>query len=106
VSGVLAGRGNRGGIVGTRAIQRDRGHTVCDTGPYRVVRHPGDAGMILGTIGLPPLLLSAWTTIPALLFVGIMVLRTRLEDGALENELDGYREYQRVTPHRLVPGVW
>jgi protein-S-isoprenylcysteine O-methyltransferase Ste14 len=29
-------------------IQGDRGHSVCATGPYRVVRHPGYAGMIIG----------------------------------------------------------
>ena len=25
-------------------IQTDRGHVVCDSGPYRIVRHPGYAG--------------------------------------------------------------
>jgi protein-S-isoprenylcysteine O-methyltransferase Ste14 len=25
-------------------IQTDRGHVVCDSGPYRLVRHPGYAG--------------------------------------------------------------
>ena len=28
-------------------IQTDRGHVVCDSGPYRIVRHPGYAGNIL-----------------------------------------------------------
>ncbi len=87
-------------------IQRERGHTVCDTGPYRVVRHPGHAAMILGTVGLPLLLLSAWTAIPAFLFVAVMIVRTNLEDAALAEELDGYREYQRATRYRLVPGLW
>ena len=41
-------------------IQSDRSHSVCNSGPYGVVRHPGNAGMILGTIGLPLLFLSAW----------------------------------------------
>jgi len=87
-------------------IQRERGHAVCSTGPYRVVRHPGNAGMILGTLGLPLLLLSAWSAIPALLSVALMVARTRREDAALAAELAGYREYQRTTRHRLVPGLW
>ena len=30
-------------------IQLDRGHAVCDSGPYRFVRHPGYAGNILAT---------------------------------------------------------
>ena len=87
-------------------IQSDRGQTVCDSGIYRIVRHPGYTGMILGNLGLPMLFMSAWSAIPALLFIVLMVVRTHLEDSTLANELDGYREYQRVTRHRLVPGVW
>lgn len=87
-------------------IQRDRGHVVCSSGPYRVVRHPGNLGMIIGTLGLPLLLMSAWAAIPSLLFVALMVVRTRLEDAALADELPGYREYQRATRYRLVPKVW
>lgn len=87
-------------------IQREREHTVCTTGPYRFVRHPGYAGMIIGTLGIPLLLMSAWSAIPALLFVGTVALRTRLEDATLRAELAGYDEYCRKTPYRLVPGVW
>ncbi len=87
-------------------IQRDRGHTVCTSGPYRIVRHPGNAGMIIGTMALPLLFMSAWSAVPAVLSVLLIVARTRLEDDALEDELDGYRNYQRATPYRLVPGIW
>ncbi|RPJ81515.1 MAG: isoprenylcysteine carboxylmethyltransferase family protein [Acidobacteria bacterium] len=87
-------------------IQSERGHTVCNSGPYSVVRHPGNAGMIIGTMGLPLLFMSAWSAIPALLSVALMIARTRLEDDALENELQGYRDYQRATCFRLVPGLW
>lgn len=87
-------------------IQSERGHTVCDSGPYRLVRHPGNAGMILGTLGLPPLFMSAWSAIPASLFIVLMILRTGLEDAALTRELDGYRAYQRTTRYRLLPGIW
>ena len=87
-------------------IQTDRGHTVCTTGPYRVVRHPGYAGMIIGTIGLPFLFTSTWSSIAALLSSILLVARTSLEDVALEKELLGYSDYQRVTRFRLTPGVW
>ncbi len=62
--------------------------------------------MIVGTLGLPLLLMSAWSAIPALLAVALLVVRTRLEDSTLESELDGYRDYQRATHYRLVPGLW
>jgi len=87
-------------------IQSDRGHVVCSTGPYRLIRHPGNAGMIVGTIGLPLLLMSAWSAVPALVSVAVMVARTSLEDSLLATRLEGYREYQRVTRYRLVPGLW
>ncbi len=87
-------------------IQRDRGHAVCSAGPYRFVRHPGNAGMIVSTIGFPLLFLSAWSAIPALLSIALMVVRTHLEDTALAKNLEGYREYQRTCRYRLVPGIW
>ena len=87
-------------------IQTDRGQTVCTTGPYRVVRHPGNAGMIVGLLGFPLLFSSAWSFVPVLLSVAVMVVRTRLEDALLENELDGYSDYMRTTHFRLLPGVW
>ena len=40
-------------------IQHDRGHTVCQEGPYRLVRHPGYTGIILAAVG-GPLLLGSW----------------------------------------------
>lgn len=87
-------------------VQHERGHTVCSTGPYGIIRHPGYAGMIIGTLGLPLLFTSFWSAIPALLSVILVIARTHLEDGALQKELAGYSEYQRVTRFRLVPGVW
>ena len=87
-------------------IQNDRKQTVCKTGLYSVIRHPGNAGMILGTIGLPLLFMSAWCAIPVLLSIIVIVIRTYMEDILLKEELEGYRDYQRITHFRLVPGVW
>jgi protein-S-isoprenylcysteine O-methyltransferase Ste14 len=87
-------------------LQRDRGHAVCDTGPYRVIRHPGNLGMIVGTLGLPLLFLSAWSAVPAGLAAALLVKRTQLEDAFLGRELTGYDAYQQGTRFRLVPGVW
>jgi len=87
-------------------LQADRGQTVCSTGPYRWIRHPGNAGMIIGTVGLPLLLTSAWAMVPSVCSVMLLVVRTRLEDAFLEERLEGYRAYQRKTRFRLVPGVW
>jgi protein-S-isoprenylcysteine O-methyltransferase Ste14 len=47
-------------------IQEERGHTVCSSGPYRYVRHPGYVSSILGQLASPFLLRSWWALIPTL----------------------------------------
>jgi len=87
-------------------IQKDRGHTVVTGGPYRFVRHPGYAGSILYCLAMPVMLGSHWALIPGVAVVGIIVLRTALEDRTLQRELPGYTEYASRVGYRLVPGVW
>jgi protein-S-isoprenylcysteine O-methyltransferase Ste14 len=87
-------------------IQTDRGHVVCDSGPYRIVRHPGYAGNILPLAGIVLALNSIWTLIPAMVALIITVIRTNLEDKTLQDELPGYREYVRRVHYRLIPGIF
>jgi protein-S-isoprenylcysteine O-methyltransferase Ste14 len=87
-------------------IQTDRGHLVCDTGPYRIVRHPGYAGNILPLAGIVLALGSIWTLIPAMVALIITVIRTTLEDRTLQDELPGYREYAQRVRYRLIPGIF
>jgi len=83
-----------------------RGHTVATGGPYRYVRHPGYLGSILFQIATPLILGSLWALIPGVLAALLLVVRTALEDGTLQDELDGYNEYARRVRYRLLPGVW
>ena len=87
-------------------IQTERGHVVCDTGPYRFVRHPGYAGNILPLFGIVLALGSVWTLIPAAVASIITVIRTLLEDQTLQEELPGYRDYARRVRYRLIPGIY
>jgi len=87
-------------------IQSDRGHTVCRSGPYRFVRHPGYAGAILQSLGIPFLLGTFWALIPGLIAAALMVIRTALEDRLLQAELPGYLDFVRDVRYRLMPGVW
>ncbi|HEX9837871.1 MAG TPA: isoprenylcysteine carboxylmethyltransferase family protein [Anaerolineales bacterium] len=91
---------------GVVRIQKDRGHHVVSTGPYRFIRHPGYAGALWAYLATPVLLDSMWAFIPAFLLVGVLILRTALEDRTLQEELPGYREYARKTRFRLIPGLW
>ena len=87
-------------------IQSDRGQTVCRTGPYRFVRHPGYVGAILQSLGIPLLLGSVWALIPAIAAAVLMVIRTSLEDHMLQAELPGYPEFAGEVRYRLLPGIW
>jgi protein-S-isoprenylcysteine O-methyltransferase Ste14 len=87
-------------------IQKDRGHTVVSSGPYGIIRHPGYTAWSLRTLGVPLLLGSYWTFIPAGLFIVGFIIRTALEDRLLQRELPGYSEYAQKVRSRLVPGVW
>jgi protein-S-isoprenylcysteine O-methyltransferase Ste14 len=87
-------------------IQTERGHVVCDTGPYRFVRHPGYAGNILPLFGIVLALGSIWTLIPAAVATIITVIRTVLEDQTLREELPGYGDYVRRVRYRLIPGIY
>ncbi|HPL26923.1 MAG TPA: isoprenylcysteine carboxylmethyltransferase family protein [Anaerolineae bacterium] len=87
-------------------IQRDRGHSVISSGPYRLVRHPGYSAGVLNAIAAPLALGSLWALIPGLLCVGAIAVRTALEDRTLQAELPGYREYAQRVRYRLLPGVW
>lgn len=87
-------------------LQFDRGHTLCNTGPYRYIRHPGYLGMIMYGLASPIFLGSFWAVLPIALVVGLLVVRTRLEDKTLHQKLPGYREYAKRVRYRLVPGIW
>jgi len=87
-------------------IQTDRGHTVCDTGIYKIVRHPAYFGMMITAIGIPLILGSLWSFIPSAFSIFLTVIRTSLEDKTLIRELNGYPEYTFKTPYRLLPYIW
>ncbi len=87
-------------------IQKERGHTVCTTGPYKYVRHPMYVGVILFILCFPLSLGSFYALIPALMIVVLFIVRTSLEDKTLQEELPGYKEYAQKVRYRLLPGVW
>lgn len=86
-------------------VRRLDGHRVIDSGPYRFVRHPAYAGMIVAHIGTT----LYFSSIPALcvLFLALVpsiILRIGIEEKML-CDIKGYAEYA-MKRSRLVPGVW
>jgi protein-S-isoprenylcysteine O-methyltransferase Ste14 len=87
-------------------IQKDRGHVVVTSGPYRFLRHPAYTGMSAFTLATPLILNSRWAFAPAMVTAAVTGLRTVLEDRTLHNELEGYADYARRVKYRLVPLIW
>ena len=90
----------------TVRIQTNRAHSVCETGLYKIVRHPAYLGSIIQALGFPLLFGSLWSIIPISLLIILFTTRTNLEDKTLKNELKGYLEYSDKTRYKIIPYVW
>jgi len=90
----------------TARIQDDRQQYVCTSGPYKIMRHPGYAGLIGSILAYPFILGSWWGFMLNGMLTIIIVIRTAKEDRMLQNEMPSYREYARQVKYRLIPLVW
>jgi protein-S-isoprenylcysteine O-methyltransferase Ste14 len=87
-------------------IQKERGHKVVTTGPYRLVRHPMYAGAAFFFLSTP-LLLGSWYGLAlAPVMIGVLAVRAVMEERTLATELEGYPEYAARVRYRLVPLIW
>jgi protein-S-isoprenylcysteine O-methyltransferase Ste14 len=87
-------------------IQSERHQRVIDTGPYRLVRHPGYSSALMLSVGIGLALGSFWALVPAALAGAVLVLRTVWEDRLLQAELPGYMAFAARVRWRLIPGLW
>jgi len=90
----------------TARIQKERGHTVCDTGLYKVVRHPAYLGSIIQSAGFPLFFGSLWSIIPVSFLILLLIIRTILEDKMLKDELSGYLVYAEKVRFKIIPLIW
>ena len=79
-------------------VQSERGHHTVAAGPYQFVRHPGYAATLFGILSGGVALGSWLAMLPVLVFVGLFVRRTLLEDRLLQQELEGYAEVFAESP--------
>lgn len=87
-------------------IQKDRGQKVCNSGPYKYIRHPGYLAGLLGVLSYPLILGSGISFTIAVIMVFLLVLRTFFEDKTLMQKLPGYRKYASKTRYLLIPYIW
>jgi protein-S-isoprenylcysteine O-methyltransferase Ste14 len=93
-------------LEGTVRIQSERGHVAVTSGPYRIVRHPMYASLVVMFPAWALVLGSLWACVPAACVAILFAFRTANEDRTLLRELPGYEEYARRTRYRLIPGLW
>jgi len=91
----------------TRSVLVRPGQHVVDTGPYRLVRHPGYLGILISELGLA-LTLRNWFSL-VLIATGFFlshVPRILAEESTMATNLgEPYREFAR-TRKRVIPGIW
>ena len=79
---------------------------VISTGPYALVRHPMYASALGMLIGIPLSLGSYLSLVIIIAITGALAWRLLDEEKFLAANLNGYVEYKKRVPHRLIPGVW
>jgi len=88
-------------------VEVDPGQAVVSTGPYKRIRHPSYAGLLLVVAGFG-LAIGNWLSLAVCLVVPLpgLVRRIHVEEAELNRVLGGaYRAYQAKTT-RLIPWVW
>lgn len=90
----------------SRTIEVQENQKVIDTGLYGIVRHPMYSVTVLLFLAMPFVLGSIISFVIFLAYPLIIAKRIKNEEMLLENELEGYREYQKKVRYRLIPFVW
>ena len=80
-------------------------HKIVDSGPYRHIRHPAYAGMILANLGIVIFFFNLITLILCLsILIPAIILRIIIEEKTLFR-IDGYGKFAQKR-QRLIPGIW
>ena len=90
----------------TSRIQGNREQTVIKNGPYKIIRHPGYAGIVLWAIASYLMFGTFPVGIVSFAIIVTIWIRTYLEDKMLKYELAGYLEYSQTVKYRLLPFIW
>jgi protein-S-isoprenylcysteine O-methyltransferase Ste14 len=88
------------GSLWSGSVSRKDDHTVIQSGPYPLVRHPIYTGLIVAAVAQGVLISMAANLAGALLMTFGFWLKARLEESFLSQELGAavYSDYRRRTP--------
>jgi protein-S-isoprenylcysteine O-methyltransferase Ste14 len=86
-------------------VRKVHEHRIIASGPYRFIRHPAYAGMIVANLGIV-LYFFNWVTLSVFFFTLLpsIVLRIFIEEKTLF-EIRGYSDFARHRK-RLFPAIW
>jgi len=90
----------------SRSIKVQEGQKLIDTGLYGIVRHPMYSATLILFLAIPLVLGSPVSFAIFLVYPILIAARIKNEEALLENELEGYRDYQKKVKYRLIPFVW
>ena len=90
----------------SRTIEVQENQTVVDTGLYGIVRHPMYSVTVLLFLMMPLVLGSVFSFVIFLAYPFILAKRIEGEEGFLEKELRGYKEYKEKVKYRMIPFIW
>jgi protein-S-isoprenylcysteine O-methyltransferase Ste14 len=92
------------GRLWSGSITRKEGHTVVDTGPYRIVRHPIYTGILAAAVATAVTTGTVHAVLGAVFLIVGYWMKARLEESFLREQLgaDAYDSYRRRVP-MLVP---
>lgn len=90
----------------SRTIEIQENQKVIDTGLYGIVRHPMYSVTVLLFLAMPLALGSLLSFLIFLIYPFIIAKRIKNEEMLLENELEGYCEYQKKVKYKLIPFIW
>lgn len=90
----------------SKLLDINQDQKLIDTGLYARVRHPLYAGAALMILATPIALGSWWGVLPACVAVVALILRIKYEEEMLVQGMQGYVDYQKRVPYKLIPGIF
>lgn len=90
----------------SRTIEVQEGQKVIDTGLYGIVRHPMYTATVMLFLCMPVVLGSLFSLMIMLFYPVLIIVRIVKEEKYLEENLDGYYEYELKVRYRLLPHFW
>jgi protein-S-isoprenylcysteine O-methyltransferase Ste14 len=86
-------------------VRKVEEHKIINLGPYRYIRHPAYAGMILANMGIVLFFFNPATILIFLLvLIPAIALRILIEEKPLF-KIEGYFEFAK-SRKRLIPAIW